>query len=85
MRFADGRAQGYALGPVGHSEPVTAIDPERDTVEPLHVHVFHGEEAARAFQKRLILGGDEDTASIVGVTPPRLGGAAGEPGPWMAC
>jgi len=62
----DGRAQGYALGPVGHAEP--AIDPERDYVEQLQVHVFHCEEAARAFQEGLILGGDEDTASIVGLT-----------------
>ncbi|MGH8472384.1 MAG: hypothetical protein ACREVJ_08040, partial [Gammaproteobacteria bacterium] len=48
VRFADGRAQGYALGPVGHAEPLSAIDPNRDAIEQLQVPVFHYNEAARA-------------------------------------
>lgn len=67
--------QGYTLAaPVGGiCEVMVRVDPDRDYVDQLQVHVFSTEEAAWAFREGLIFAGEDEVHSLVGTT--RLGHA----------
>ena len=56
-----GLVVGYTLCPPGPgAEKVGAIDPERDSVPQIQVHVFGTRDEARAFREGLILAGEPE-------------------------